>query len=273
LRDADATYCPLAPSNQNLVDILKGTWLSAFPAEYGVQAGDVNNFDADPRVPWVANHLKGGLHDRSVLELGPYEAFNTWQLEKAGVGSIVAIEANDINFLKCLLVKEMTGLRARFLHGDFVAFLETCRERFDVVWASGVLYHSTDPLRLIELIANVADTVFIHTHYYVDAVINRSPHAASYFVPGRDRIERFGDRSATLHFRAYGQLKRRAFGGGPKRYAYWMEKPDIFAYLRHCGFDRVIVGHDHPNNPNGPALFCLAQRTGAPPVVVESAQA
>ena len=41
-----------------------------------------------------------------------------------------------------------------FLLGDFVKHLETHPdERYDMVLASGVLYHSTDPVHLLELIA------------------------------------------------------------------------------------------------------------------------
>lgn len=264
IRSADATYSADRPSNQTAVDVFKGTWTSAFPPEYGVRAGTLESFD-DVRVRWAAETLPGGFGGRSILELGPYEAYNTWQFERLGARSVTAIEANDFNFLKSLVVKEVTGLRARFLHGDAVAYLEACAERYDLVWASGVLYHASDPLRLIAAIARVTDAVFLHTHYFTAEAAARSAHAQSFFEPPRDVRARIGGREVTLHFKAYGQPKRGDFSGGPAAFSYWMEKDDILAALGDAGFDDVRIGTDDPGNPNGPALFLLARRQAPGP--------
>jgi hypothetical protein len=256
---AEATYRADSPSPQTVVDIFKGGWTSAFPPELGVTAGTVDSFD-DVRVRWVDETLPGGLRDCTVLELGPYEGYTAWQLERLGVKSVVAIEASDINYLKCLIAKELTGTKARYLHGDAAAYLSNCSERYDIVWASGVLYHSGDPIGLIERMAAVTDTIFIHTHYYDRAHRGASPHALSFWEPWRDRVATIGGRAITLHCKAYGQPKRAGFSGGPRPHAFWLEKDDLFAALRHVGFDGITVGVDDPGNVNGPALFCLARR-------------
>jgi SAM-dependent methyltransferase len=262
VRSADATYSSAPPSPQNAIDIFRGTWTSTFPPEFGVQAGSLESFD-DVRVRWAEGALPNGFRGLSILELGPYEAYGAWQLEHRGARSVTAIEANDINFLKSLVVKEVTGLRARFLLGDFTPYLERCTDRFDLVWASGVLYHSSDPLRLVAAIARVTDAVFLHTHYFTHEGTARSPHAESFFEPRGDVAARVGDRNVRLHYKAYGQEKRGVFSGGPAGYALWMEKDDIFAALRHAGFDDIQVGNDDPGNPNGPAMFLLARRSSA----------
>ena len=59
---------------------------------------------------WLAETL-GGLQGRDVLELGPLEAAHTAALLQAGARSVLAIEANKQAFLKCLIVKELCGLR------------------------------------------------------------------------------------------------------------------------------------------------------------------
>jgi SAM-dependent methyltransferase len=258
VRSAEATFCAEAPSNQTAVDIFKGTWTSALPPEYGVDAGTLASFE-DVRVTWAAGVLPDGFRGLSILELGPYEGYAAWQFERLGAAAVTAVEASDRNYLKCLVVKEVAGLRARFLHGDGTAYLERCSERYDLVWASGVLYHSSDPLRLIAAIARVTDRVFLHSHYFV-AGAAQSAHAESFFDSSRNRLARVGGRQITLHYKAYGQLKRGCFSGGAADYAYWLEKDDMFAALRAAGFTEIVVGNDDPGNPNGPALFCLARR-------------
>jgi hypothetical protein len=260
VRSSDATLSAEPPSNQTAVDIFKGTWTSAFPAEYRVQAGGVASFE-DARVRWAAGVLPGGFRELTILELGPYEGYAAWQFERLGARSVTAIEANDLSYLKSLVAKEVTGVGARVLYGDFDRYLDSCAERFDLVWASGVLYHSTDPLGLIRRIARVTDAVFVHTHYYLEESATKSAHRFSFFEPARDRVVPIGTRSATLHYKAYGQLKWRDFVGGAAEYAYWLEKEDLFAALRDAGFDDIQLGTDDPGNPNGPALFLLARRT------------
>jgi hypothetical protein len=259
IKNVGSTYCSLLPSNQTLVDIFKDTWLSEFPDKYGVNAGALKHFE-DGRVLW-ANTILNGLAGLSILELGPFEAYNTWQFEQLGAKSVISVEANDINFLKCLIVKEMTGLKARFCHGDMIRYLEHCSDKFDAVWASGVLYHQSEPMKLIELISNVTDVVFLHTHYYEDEVISNDQSQSSFFLPAYDRTENVGDLSVRLHFRSYNQVKGGIFSGGTESYCYWMEKQDLFALLRYYGFNEIIVGVDHPGNPNGPAMFCLAKKS------------
>jgi hypothetical protein len=256
-------YCKTAPSNQAIVDIFQGSWVSAFPDEYHITAGNIRHFDfqVEPRVMWGANTLQNGIKGLSVLELGPFEAYNTWQIEQLGAAPI-AIESNNINYLKCLIVKEITGMKARFLYGDFIPYLEQCLTRFDIVWASGVLYHQVEPLKLLELISKVTDKVFIHTHYYEENVIKKNPGLSSVFFPKQDIVMKYKGYQVKLHYRSYGMDKSApAFSGGAEEYSYWMEKMDIFEYLRNLGFDKVTMGVDDPGNPNGPAMFFMAVKS------------
>lgn len=258
-------YCREVPSNQTAVDILQGEWLSAFPKAYQVEAGRIEHFDfsVDPRIKWADSLLPDGLKGLSVLELGPFEAYNTWQLEKLGASPIVSIEANNINFLKCLIVKEITGLSARFLHGDFIRFLEQYADKFDIVWSSGVLYHQIEPLKLLGLISKVTDRVFIHTHYYVAEIIRSNPELAPKFDQRADTVQNYQGYETKLHHHSY-SLERvgSIFSGGAEEYSYWMERQAIFDCLEYFGFNKFQIGLDHPNNPNGPAMFFLANKSG-----------
>jgi len=257
-------YTKQAPSNQTIVDIFQGLWLSAFPEEYNIVAGSIKHFDfsVEPRVKWGASVLSNGIKDFTVLELGPFEAYNTWQMERLSAKSVIAIESNNVNYLKCLIVKEITGIKARFLYGDFIPYLEQCPILFDIVWASGALYHQVEPLKLLELIANVTSRVFIHTHYYVEDVIKKNRELSRIFIHQRDMTARYQRYQARLHYRSYDTDKSApVFAGGAEDYSYWMEKDDIFGYLRYLGFDRITMGVDDARNLNGPAMFFMAEKT------------
>ena len=53
-----------------------------------------------------------------MVELGPFEAYNTFHLAQKGAYPLIAVEGNKINFLKCLAVKEILDFNCRFKLGD-----------------------------------------------------------------------------------------------------------------------------------------------------------
>ncbi len=252
-------YVTGAPHPQNAVDIFKGEWSSRLPPELGVHAGEFLLFE-DPRLRWALTVL-GGIHDRTVLELGPLEGGHAYILETAGARQITAIEANVRAYLKCLIVKELVRLQhARFLCGDFVKFLETNNQRFDIVLACGVLYHMTEPLRFLELVGRATDRVVIFTHYYDEALIRGNPRTAPNFGGGVEaRVSGF---RCLLYPQRYGAdaLASLGFCGGTELVSAWMTRQDILAALRHLGFMRIETSHEEPAHPNGPAFALVAQR-------------
>jgi hypothetical protein len=261
--DIEPIYCKETPSNQTIRDIFKGIWFTCLPEQYGTLAepGQVHHFDAsvDPRPKWVSEIRNNGLTHCSILELGPYEAYNTWQLEQLGAKEIISIEANNLSYLKCLMVKEITGMKARFLHGDFVRYLENCDRRFDIIWASGVLYHQEQPLHLLSLIANATDSLFLWTMYYDEEQIKARPDIAAFFSSGKVVLDEADGYKAKLYYREYNQAKGGIFSGGAEPFSYWMEKDDILGFLKHRGFNKINTSLS-PDYVNGPALFLFAER-------------
>jgi hypothetical protein len=154
------------PSAQNAIDALPG-WNQALPPAANVVAGS-GAFYQEPRILWAIEQF-GSIEGRRILELGPLEAAHTWLLEQHQPEEIEAVEANKLSYLRCLVVKEILGLRrARFYLGDFSRWLEQSDRRYDFVVASGVLYHMDDPIRLLELMAARTDAFYLWTHYVSD---------------------------------------------------------------------------------------------------------
>ena len=74
------------------------------------------------RVHWVASLLPNGFQGLKILELGPFEGYDSRPFEQLGAESVLAVEGNNINFLKCLVLKHALGLKTHFVHGGFRGF-------------------------------------------------------------------------------------------------------------------------------------------------------
>lgn len=252
-------YVRAAPSSQNALDARPGEWVGAFPPELGLRAGTVPLY-GDPRILWLAEQLGDLLRGKDVLELGPLEGAHTATILGAGARSVLAIEANRDAFLRCLITKEVLELRdASFRLGNFVAFLEQDARNWPLVMASGVLYHMTDPLRLLELLAQRTDCLYLWTHV-VDDQDMPAGDARRGYLAAPERRDWLG-RSVTLYPRPYGEPNSPTFCGGMDAAPRWMTKTDLLSGLCELGFDSVILAHETPDHPQGPALSILARRT------------
>ncbi len=252
-------YIDSAPSDQNAIDLFPGQWSSAMPSNRpDLKAGPVNLFE-DERIYWTEKEI-GGFQDKRVLELGPLEAGHSCMMEQMGAQSVLAIESNTQAFLRCLVTKEIFGLtRTRFKLGNFVEFLKTNEDRYDLCLASGVLYHMKNPAELIDLISQAADTVALWTHYYDETVIKNTPKVAKHFI--ESTLSSYKGFDYTLYRQEYQiSLKMKSFCGGIATYSHWIRQEDILNCFRHFGFSRFEINFDHKDHVNGPAFMVIANR-------------
>lgn len=257
-------YVLEAPDPQDALDLFKGQWMCDIPSEEGVQkleSGLINAFD-DFRINWGEEQL-GSFAGHRVLELGPMEAGHTYMLEKRGAVSVLAIEASTYSYLKCLTVKEVTGLtRSRFLLGDFVEYLRNNSQRFDLCLASGVLYHMRNPAELLYLIAQATDNVLIWTHYYERNIIESNPDLAHRFESGTEEEFR-GFKHKLYRYQYTEERQLENFAGGNAPYSCWMSRDGILDCLRAFGFTDLRTGVEQPDHPNGPAFGVVGRRPSA----------
>lgn len=248
-------------SPQAVVDLFKGEWASSFPKACGLEAGRSPLFE-DGRIPWTAEIL-GGIEGMRVLELGPLEGGHTYMLEQAGAAEVVAVEANRRAYLKCLIVKELLGMQAKFRLAEMNAELEQMQEVFDLCVASGVLYHQQDPLRSLQLLAKVSDRLMLWTHYY-DADHIRKLGLEGYFHKRPGDTKKLGDLTIAYHPREYKEaLEHAGFCGGATPHVNWMQREDILAVLQQLGYAHIETGFEHHDHPNGPAFALVATRQTA----------
>jgi uncharacterized protein DUF1698 len=249
-------YVAEPPRAENLVELFAGQWVSALP---GYPSGDVPLF-SDPRAAW-AIEMAGGVAGKRVLELGPLEGGHTYMLHNAGAARVTSVEANTLCYLKCLVVQRLFGMdRVAFELGNFIPWLQSTQESFDLVVAAGVLYHTVDPVPVLEDLCRLSDNVFLWTHF-VDR--EAMPETDPRYTAGITGIEHARHRG--LDYRLY---RRRylveastdpKFCGGVHKAPAWVDRETIMSIFEMNGFD-VEIGQDHPDHPNGPSASFFARR-------------
>ncbi len=257
---ANDAFVSAGPSAQQTVDIFAGDWASRLPID-GVTSGTVELFD-DPRMRWLLERL-GDIGGFDALELGPLEGGHTAALLDGGATSVTAVEANKSAFLRCLVVKDLLGLdRARFLLGDFDKFLRAADRRYDLLLASGVLYHMVDPLQTLLDMMKLSDRIFIWSHFVDRAAM---PPGDRRWRPMTGEVTQrtLDGETLTYHVRSYrGTEQKSEFCGGIMSRAIWMDKDEVLALLQRRGF-RVETTLDTPAAPAGPHVCILARRDPA----------
>lgn len=248
------------PSAANAIDIFADEWSSTLPDRFGVDTGGFVNLFQDARIDWMVDAV-GGVAGKRILELGPLEGGHTWALEfRHDAAEIVAIEANQRAYLRCLVVKEIVRTtRSRFLLGDFNRYMAESGDRFDLVVASGVLYHMEEPARHIELLCSSGDAVFVWTHYYERHRIETDPNLSRKFGPPHEVCH--DGFHHTVHRQDYlDALGWGGFCGAGRPSANWLELDDIRALFDRYGFAITDTAFEHPDHPHGPALAFVARR-------------
>lgn len=262
MHDLDA-FCRRKPAPQNAVDIFGGSWKAAFPGKLGVEAGKKNFFE-NHIVERVDASLSTGIRGARVLEIGPYEGHYTYQLEQLHVQSITAVEVNVKNYLKCLIVKDLCGLRASLVLGDFMQMEPRQLEGYDLCFAAGVLYHQVAPLEMLMKMSKVADRLYLWTHCYGD-IIDRNRKAYPNFGSAIVEEKKVMGYSCPHYYRTYlwenDAQPPDEFSGGPQSYAYWLRKRDALGFLEMLGYDKIEILIDMDTHPAGPVLALTAERS------------
>lgn len=254
------SYILDAPKYQNAVDIFKGEWSSRFPEHLNIvtKPGVAKLFE-DDRVNW-AEKIFQSFSGMNILELGPLEGGHSYMLQNKHASKIISIEANTRAYLKCLIVKEILKLdRVEFRLGDFVKFLENEIAKYDLVMASGVLYHLEEPVKLLNLISRVTDKLFIWTHYYDEEIIAKNKALKHKFGPLLTfEYEGISYEHSTQTYED--ALSWNGFCGGNMPTSKWLTRSSIVKALNHYGFQDLQVNFDHPTHANGPAFAICAYK-------------
>jgi uncharacterized protein DUF1698 len=250
-------YVSSTPSLQNAIDAVAG-WNTTFPPQFELKAGSLATYN-DPRILWAMQNF-GPLEGRHVLELGPLEGGHTSMLEAAGA-QVDAVEANQRAFFRCLITKEILGLtRSKFWLGDFVKALENWEKSYDLIVACGVLYHLTNPLDLIDLVARRTNAVYFWTHVVTEETMPRWDPRRLVIAPDVE-THQFHGMMVRAYRRTYANAQDSVmFCGGPNDEHRWLHRDDLLEALKMVGFTDIRTAHDEPDHPYGPAISIFARK-------------
>lgn len=255
-------YTHTGENNQSCINLFENEWSTKFPARFNVDSKGSAGLFEDERIDWAIRSLeKLGVNiiGKKILELGPLEAAHTVMLEEKGAKSITSVEANSRAFLKCLIVKELAQLKAsRFIFADGIAFLQETDEMYDIGFASGFLYHMTDPIRLIDRLSKKCRSIYIWTVYYDKKFCVDNPEHAGKFEDATS--ENYSGLAYTSYPYNYGAATSwRGFCGGPKSYSKWLAQDTIIEALKYFGFSKLIYRKEP--NPNGCSISIVATKS------------
>ena len=238
------------PDDDNAIKIFGDQWISLLP-NHEKNTGKAHLFE-DDRLSWFLS--LNPVKNKTILELGPLEGGHTYMLEKNGGAIVEAIEGSKNSFFKCLIVKNLYNLKSKFYLGDFVNYVKTCKNKYDVIFASGVLYHMHDPLDFLENISKLSDTIFLWTHYCTKEDTG--------FAQKHPIVSQYHGKEITMYQCNYGEsVNRPNFPGGIRPVAYWMDRQSILDVLSILGFNELTIGCETPVTEAGPAFCVLAKRT------------
>lgn len=222
-------------------------WATKFEADNQTFGGD-RDFSNDERLIWLDSILS--IKGKRVLELGPLEGGHTKMFLDLGASKVIALEGHPHCWVKCLIVQQVYNLtKAKFILCDFCEYLKQVGERFDLISASGVLYHQLNPINLIYEFSRLTNHVFVWSQVASDLYPSQTPIVIS--QAGNKYKGKIND---------YGTARDQlAWWGGLNQTAVWLYPQDLRDCFMHAGFLNITEIESAPT-PFGDSVLFLASK-------------
>ncbi|GIX05063.1 MAG: hypothetical protein KatS3mg114_0932 [Planctomycetaceae bacterium] len=171
-----------------------GPWTTRFRVDGQVVGGSYEVSEDDPLLRGLIDHAPIA---RRVLELGCMEGGRTFPLARR-VGHVVGVDARREHLQRARLIEQTLGVaNVTFLESDLETGDLAALGTFDVVYNVGLLYHLSDPARLLRQCAEVAPEMLLWTHVVDDSDVEHRGYR------GRFTTENPTDRIGGLRSRSF----------------------------------------------------------------------
>jgi SAM-dependent methyltransferase len=220
-------------------------WHCRFPIEkLSVESEPQKILISEPKIGQLAKRLN--LEGMRILELGCLEGMHSLILQRLGAKEIIAIEGRKENFLKCLIAKNAFKLdMCKFLFGNVNSILSVLSGPFDLCLALGIFYHLENPVKVIHRIGQLAERIFVWTHYAIDDY-PKGPMLEIKYQGG-------------IYCGKYVREDTVNYLSGLQKKSFWMFEDDVLKAVKNAGFNNIDLiqkeRHEH-----GPAMTFLAQK-------------
>ena len=195
----------------------------------------------DLRTDVVIEHIGGSLLGRSVVDLGCLEGAFAIEFARRGAARVVGVEAREVSVRRCNLACELIGLEnVEFKVGDVTEELTASPGRFDVVFASGIVYHLADPAAFLRLARQACTGIaLIDTHVADPLTIFKdcSPEIVEHVSGGRTyRGRTFTEFDLAAH---EADRSRMLWAAWENPVSFWPLEADLVRMMHDAGFRDV----------------------------------
>ncbi len=180
---------------------------------------------------------------KTILELGPFEGNNSVMLMAKKPKKVIGLEGRPLNYAKFSVVRSLYNWQNyELLLGDIHLFPSLVSEPVDIIYCSGVHYHSAKPWWLLKSCLESCDTIVLNGHV-----------ASSHSVHPK------GTQTVTLESGTYDFEIQPEFGwkdnlSGLSDHSLWFKKEDLIHFLNHYGFDYK----EYHSAVTGPGLWIFS---------------
>jgi SAM-dependent methyltransferase len=216
----------------------RAPWITHFVIE-GVDSGGTFYALNDARISQFFECFPGV---RTILELGSLEGGQTIAMSRhAGVERIVALETRAANIEKARFVVSLLGVsNVEFQQANLEHFDLAGLGNFDVVFCCGLLYHLTQPWKLLAQVAQTAPLLYLWTHYANEDEANLEIDG----LWGYNHLEGGIDDPLS----------------GLSSTSFWLALPSLLEALKRSGYNKVDI-LQIAQTPNGPVVSLAASQT------------
>ena len=116
--------------------------------------------------------LPSRLDGLTVLDIGAWDGFFSFEAERRGAERVVAYDLTPEDYFGFATAKEMLGSKVDYVQGSVYELRKEAVGTFDVVLCLGVLYHLRYPLLALDRLHDVCDSyMLLETHCLDNCVL------------------------------------------------------------------------------------------------------
>ena len=194
-----------------------------------------------PSTAVVLDQARGDLSRMRILDVGCLEGGYAATFARLGAREVVGLEIRDVNLARCRFLQERLGLsNLSFVKGDAKTMSRDELGVFDLVFASGILYHLDDPFDFVRRCSELTtDMLLLDTHV---ASLHAYAHRCSRELVAREwQGATYLGRVAIEYERELSREELEVFPWTAygNQTSFWLTEASLVRLLRNVGFPLI----------------------------------